>query len=63
MPRKYEYTFTVYKDSRKQWRWRLTAPNGKIFADSGEGYRRRVDCLRAIRKLRQLAGVANIESA
>ena len=29
------------------WRWRFRAQNGKCIA-SGEGYRRKSDCLRAI---------------
>lgn len=28
----------VYKDRKGEWRWRLTSRNGKIIADSGEGY-------------------------
>ena len=39
-------TFTVYRDKRKEWRWRLKASNGHILADSGEGYKRKRDCLR-----------------
>src|SRR5262245_33554630 len=30
-----------YKDKRGEWRWRLMAKNGKIVADSGEGYKRK----------------------
>ena len=41
-------TFTVYRDKRKEWRWRLKASNGHILADSGEGYKRKRDCLRAV---------------
>jgi hypothetical protein len=28
---------------RKEWRWRITANNGKIIAASSEGYRNRKD--------------------
>ena len=28
------------------WRWRYTASNGRILADSGQGYSRRVDAVR-----------------
>jgi uncharacterized protein YegP (UPF0339 family) len=31
----------IYRDGRSEWRWRLRAANGRIVADSGEGYRRR----------------------
>lgn len=27
-----------YKDAAGEWRWRRVAPNGRIVADSGEGY-------------------------
>jgi len=43
-----------YRDAAHQWRWRIRASNGRIIADSGEGYRRRssaiagVACLRAV---------------
>lgn len=40
--------FEVYKTRHKQWRWRLRAKNGKIIANAGESYRRRVDCYAAI---------------
>src|SRR5262249_23176662 len=30
--------FEIYKDKSGQFRWRLKANNGKIIADSGEGY-------------------------
>jgi len=37
----------VYEDKAGGWRWRRIAPNGEIIADSGEGYTRKVDALRA----------------
>lgn len=30
------------------YRWRLVADNGRIIADSGEGYRNKADCQRGI---------------
>lgn len=27
-----------YEDSAGEWRWRFTARNGRVMADSGEGY-------------------------
>lgn len=36
--------FTVYQDSNGGWRWRLRAKNGRIVADSAEGYRSRRHC-------------------
>lgn len=40
--------FTVFKDAKGEWRWNLKAPNGKIIADSAEGYKRRRSALRGI---------------
>jgi uncharacterized protein YegP (UPF0339 family) len=36
--------FEVYKDAAYQYRWRLKASNGRIIADSAEGYVNRRDC-------------------
>jgi len=33
-------TVEFYRDSDGEWRWRLTAANGNIIADSAEGYER-----------------------
>jgi uncharacterized protein len=30
--------FQIYEDNAMEWRWRLKASNGRIIADSGEGY-------------------------
>jgi uncharacterized protein YegP (UPF0339 family) len=37
-----------YLDAQGQWRWQLKAANGRILADSGEGYHNQNDCDRAI---------------
>lgn len=39
----------IYNDRAGDWRWRLQGANGRIVADSAEGYTRRGDCLRAWR--------------
>lgn len=31
----------LYEDLRGEWRWRLLAENGRIVADSSEGYTRK----------------------
>ena len=41
--------YYMYKDARGEWRWRLKATNGRIIADSGEGYKNEKDCLDAIK--------------
>lgn len=40
--------FHVYRDVVNQYRWRLKAANGRIIANSGEGYYNRDDCIHAI---------------
>jgi uncharacterized protein YegP (UPF0339 family) len=47
-------TATVYKDRKGEFRWRVVAHNGKKLANSGESYKRRIDCLRGM----TLAGLA-----
>ena len=34
-----DYHFQTYRDADNQYRWRFVASNGKIIADSGEGYK------------------------
>lgn len=40
--------FEIYKDSQREWRWRLRASNNYIIADSSEGYNNKQDCIHAI---------------
>lgn len=44
-------TIELYRDRQQQHRWRLRASNGRVLANCGEGYRRRIDCLRVAQKL------------
>ncbi len=44
---KYPHVFDVYRDTVGEWRWRLWAKNGKVVADSGEGYKRKAGAVRA----------------
>ena len=46
--------FHVYKDDEGEWRWNLKAKNGRIVADSGEGYREKHACLHAIEVVKSL---------
>jgi uncharacterized protein YegP (UPF0339 family) len=47
----------IYKDAKGEFRWRLRARNGRIIADSAEGYKQRADLIAAI-KLLSTAGAA-----
>lgn len=40
--------YIVYKDRAGQWRWQLQAANGKVIADSGEGYVNKADALHGV---------------
>ena len=44
---KWQLKVEFYKDRKGEWRWRAKARNGKILADSAEGYKRRAMCLKA----------------
>jgi len=39
----------VYPDKHHKWRWRYRAANGRILADSGQGYARRGDAIKGYR--------------
>jgi len=56
-----EPRFKVYKDKAEEWRWRFIASNGKIIADSGEGYHNRADCVHGIELIKSEAPEAEIE--
>jgi len=43
--------FHVYQDLKGEWRWRLVADNGRIMADSAEGYVSESNVCRAISTL------------
>jgi len=43
-----KYIFEVYKDKKKQFRWRLKSQNGRIIADSAESYTRKSNCIKAM---------------
>ena len=45
-------TYYYYKDKKGEWRGRLTSLNGRILADSGEGYTREQECLDAIERVK-----------
>lgn len=46
--------FDLYEDEAGEWRWRLLARNGRIIADSGEGYSTRSNGQRAIESVRDI---------
>lgn len=44
--------YKLYRDATGDYRWRYLK-NGRIIADSGEGYRNKADCLRGIEIMRR----------
>jgi uncharacterized protein YegP (UPF0339 family) len=40
--------FIIYKDRKKEFRWKLVARNKNIIANSGEGYKRKASVHKAI---------------
>ncbi|MDY1591874.1 MAG: YegP family protein [Methanofastidiosum sp.] len=51
--------FEVYKDAKKQFRFRLKAANGEIIA-TGEAYTTKKSCLNGIESIRKNAPIAEI---
>lgn len=46
--------FNIYRDNNSEWRWRLVSRNGRIIADSGEGYKGKSGAIKATRKMLSL---------
>ena len=44
---------TIYKDKNNDWRWTITAKNGKIIAASTEGYTRKRGAIRNLKGILQ----------
>lgn len=45
-------TYYYFKDNKGEWRWHLKAANGRIIADSGEGYKSEQECLADIDRVK-----------
>jgi uncharacterized protein YegP (UPF0339 family) len=45
--------FEIYKDKSKEFRWRLIHTNGRIIADSGQGYKAKEDAIKGISSLKE----------
>jgi uncharacterized protein YegP (UPF0339 family) len=53
--------FELYKDKIGEFRWKLTHTNGKVIADSGEGYTSKVNAMNGINSVRGNAPDAAFE--
>ncbi len=56
-----DLSFEIFKDARKEYRWRLKAGNGKVIGMSDEGYARKDDCRHAIDLIKEGAANAKVE--
>jgi len=43
--------FRIYQDKHREFRWTLYARNGRIIADSSEGYKKKISVTKAIAKI------------
>jgi uncharacterized protein YegP (UPF0339 family) len=53
--------FELYPDAAGEYRWRLLHRNGRILADSGEGYASRRNARRAADRVREIAATATLD--
>ena len=55
--------FVIYKDKKAEFRWKLVHSNGKIIADSGEGYTAKEGAKNGIKSVMENAPKAIIEDS
>ncbi|MBN8473065.1 DUF1508 domain-containing protein [Corallococcus exiguus] len=55
------YKFHIYQDAQREWRWQLRSTNGRIVADSGEGYSSWSAAYDAAQRVKDNAGKATID--
>ncbi|HEV7743789.1 MAG TPA: DUF1508 domain-containing protein [Pyrinomonadaceae bacterium] len=53
--------FQIYQDHKNEWRWRLRAANGRIVADSAEGYNSKQHCKDDIELVQRSATATVVE--
>lgn len=54
-------TFELYEDRAGEFRWRLHHENGRIIADSGEGYTAKANAINGIESVKENAPTVPIE--
>jgi uncharacterized protein YegP (UPF0339 family) len=55
------WNFHTYEDRAGEWRWQLVSSNGRIVADSGEGYGSLTACREAAQRVKDNASGATID--
>jgi uncharacterized protein YegP (UPF0339 family) len=53
--------FEIYKDTAKQYRWRLRSANNQLIATSGEGFTTKAGCKNGIDAVKRDAPSASID--
>ncbi len=53
--------FEIYKDKSGEFRWRLTHTNGQVIANSGEGYKAKVNAINSLNSVKENAPSAIVE--
>jgi uncharacterized protein YegP (UPF0339 family) len=53
-------TFELYQDVKREWRWRLRHQNGRVIAESGEGYDAKTDAMNGIKDVQKDAPSAKV---
>jgi uncharacterized protein YegP (UPF0339 family) len=54
-------SFELFKDAKKEYRWKLKAANGKVMAVSNDGYSTKASCQSAINLIKEGAATASVE--
>ena len=54
-------SFELFKDAKKEFRWKLKAANGKVMAVSNDGYSTKASCQSAINLIKEGAATASVE--
>lgn len=54
-------SFELFKDAKKEYRWKLKAANGKVMAVSNDGYSTKGACQSAIDLIKAGASTAPVE--
>lgn len=55
------FVFKVYRDDEGRWRWRAQSANGRILADSGQGYDSPSAARKAVERIKVKALSAPVE--
>lgn len=54
--------YELYRDAAGEYRWRLRASNGRVIADSGEGYTHEGEAIAAIKRVRTHAAAVEVRN-